>query len=146
MQLRTEIEIEAPPERVWAILVDLAKYAEWNPFITSARGSVKQNQELQLTLAGSDGNEWAERPTVVSVDEPRELRWSTKLWFRGLLDGEHFFQLVAVGDRRTRFVNGEDLSGLLVQRMGNRVTRTARGFVGMNEALKKRVEARAGAQ
>jgi hypothetical protein len=80
------------------------------------------------------------------VDEPRELRWSTKLWFRGLFDGEHFFQLVAVSDRRTRFVNGEDLSGYLVQRMGNRVTRTARGLVGMNEALKKRAEAGAAAQ
>jgi len=140
MQLRTEIEIEAPADEVWAILVDLAGYAEWNPFITSARGSLKPREVLQLTLAASDGSEWSLQPTVASVDEPRELRWATKLWFRGLLDSEHFFQLVPTGERSTRFVNGEDLSGLLVQRMGKRVTRMARGFVGMNEALKKRVE------
>jgi hypothetical protein len=140
MQLRTEIEIDAPPDEVWAILVNLRGYAEWNPFITSASGSLGPHEVLTLTLAASDGSEWSLRPTVASVDQPRELRWTTKLWFRGLLDGEHFFQLVPTGERRTRFVNGEDLSGLLVQRMGNRVTHMARGFVGMNEALKKRAE------
>ena len=30
--VRITREFDAPPERVWEILVDLAAYAEWNPF------------------------------------------------------------------------------------------------------------------
>ena len=37
-EIRTEIDIEAPPDRVWAELADLDAYAGWNPFITRRRG------------------------------------------------------------------------------------------------------------
>jgi uncharacterized protein YndB with AHSA1/START domain len=38
-ELRTEIDIAAAPEEVWAQLVDLPSYAGWNPFILAASGS-----------------------------------------------------------------------------------------------------------
>ena len=30
-ELRSEIEIEAPTERVWGVLTDFAAYPEWSP-------------------------------------------------------------------------------------------------------------------
>jgi uncharacterized membrane protein len=32
-QLHTEIDVEAPAERVWEVLMDFASYPQWNPFI-----------------------------------------------------------------------------------------------------------------
>ena len=37
-ELRSHIEIDAPPEEVWRVLVDLERYHEWNPFMVEARG------------------------------------------------------------------------------------------------------------
>jgi len=38
-------------------------------------------------------------------------------------------------------VHGEDFKGLLVRFLGQQLTATARGFVFMNQALKRRAEA-----
>ena len=37
-ELRTEIEINAPAERVWQILTDPAHFSDWNPFIHMPAG------------------------------------------------------------------------------------------------------------
>ena len=45
-EIRSEIDIEAPPEAVWAQLADLGRYEEWNPFITRAEGTAEAGQRL----------------------------------------------------------------------------------------------------
>jgi uncharacterized protein YndB with AHSA1/START domain len=36
--IRAEIEIDAPIEQVWAVLSDLPRYGEWNPFTPRVDG------------------------------------------------------------------------------------------------------------
>ena len=55
-----------------------------------------------------------------------------------------FSRLVPIDSARTRFVHGEDFTGILVQAMGRTLTQTARACVGMNQALKRRVEEQRG--
>ena len=140
MQLRTEIEIDAEPDQVWRVLVGFAEYAEWNPYLKSVEGSLTEGASLTLTLTSTDGSERRQRATLLKVEAPRCLRYRSKFLLRRLFDGEHYFDLSAIEGGRTRLVQGEDLSGALVQHMGPRLTAMTRGFVGMNEALKKRVE------
>jgi hypothetical protein len=141
MQLRTEIEIEAPPQRVWQVLTDFSAYHEWNPFITSIAGDLLVGKSLAVTISPPESKEANFFPRVLVCDESRELRWLGKFWIRGLFDGEHFFQLQpGRAEGRTRFVHGEDFRGLLVKYAGQRLTHVARGFVYMNQALKRRVE------
>lgn len=47
-QLQTEVEINAGPERVWAILSDFASYPEWNPFIRFIRGVPEKGERLEV--------------------------------------------------------------------------------------------------
>jgi uncharacterized protein YndB with AHSA1/START domain len=37
-ELVSSIDLAAPPERVWEVLVDFAAFPAWNPFITQAEG------------------------------------------------------------------------------------------------------------
>ncbi len=139
MQLRTEVQIDAPPARVWEVLTDFASYPEWNPFIHAVEGRVAKGESLTLLLTPPDGAEWRISSVVLRAEPHRELRWRGKLWVAGIFDGEHYFQL-SERDGGTRLLQAEDFSGLLARYMGNRYTQTVRGFVGMNQALKKRVE------
>ena len=140
MQLRTEIEIEAPPARVWEILMDFARYHEWNPFITSIGGELSVGKKLEVTISPPESSEMSFTPDLLVHEPNRELRWRGKVMFKGVFDGEHFFQLSEPSPGRTRFVHGEDFSGFMVKFMLGKLKHVARGFVYMNEALKKRVE------
>ncbi len=140
MQVRTEIEIEKPVAEVWRVLLDFRHYPDWNPFIVSIAGEPKVGTHLDLTLSLPDSNrEKLLRSRVVQCEPERELRWLGHSWMKGLLDGEHFFRLEP-SSAGTRFVHGEDYSGILLKLMLKQVTEATRGFVYMNQALKRRLE------
>jgi hypothetical protein len=140
VELRTEIEIVAPPDRVWDALTDFGAYHEWNPFVTRIEGPLEVGSKLRVTLCPPESDELRLTPSLVVCDAPRELRWLATRWFPGLFDGEHFFRCIEAGAGRTRFVHGENIDGLLLKFSGERIKQLARGFVYMNQALKRRVE------
>jgi hypothetical protein len=141
MEIRTEVEIAAPVAEVWRTLTGFADYQEWNPFITQISGELREGAALSVHLSLPEGSDYELRPLLLRCEENEELRWRGHLLFPGLFDGEHFFRLVELAPNRTRFVQGENFSGVLVRFTGRTITRAARGFVYMNEALKRRVEA-----
>lgn len=141
MQVRTEVEIEAEPAVVWTVLLDFRRYAEWNPFIVHVDGDTAQGALLNVTISLPDSNrERVFRPRITHCEAARELRWLGHLWMKGLLDGEHFFKLEPASPGKTRFLHGEDFSGILLKPLLSRITEATRGFVYMNQALKRRVE------
>ena len=56
-ELRTEIEIQATPDKVWQVLTSLDKYPEWNPFIHHAIGKAKVGEKVDITFRYSR-NRW----------------------------------------------------------------------------------------
>ncbi len=48
-ELRTEIEIQAAPDKLWQVLTSLDKYSEWNPFIRQAIGKAKVGEKVDIT-------------------------------------------------------------------------------------------------
>jgi len=139
-ELRTEIEIDAPAERVWTALLDFPSFPEWNPFIRRIEGTPAIGSRLEVSLGASGTKPMTFRPTVLNVVRNRELRWLGRVGLPRIFDGEHIFELTAIGPNRTRFVQAERFRGLLVPFLAKSLDRDARrGFEEMNRALKARV-------
>jgi hypothetical protein len=113
-RIATSVEIDAPPARVWSVLVDLPAYREWNPFIVEAAGTVAPGEELSLRMALPGWEPMTIEPRLLVVEPERELRWKGRLLLPGLFDGEHAFLLAPLGDGRTRLDHVEDFAGLLL--------------------------------
>ena len=142
--LRTDIEIDAPPETVWAVLTDLVSYSEWNPFVVSSQGIPAVGERLTNRLQPPGGRAMTFRPTVTVVETGQVFEWLGRLGFPGVFDGRHRFEIEPT-PTGSRFTQSEAFSGVLVRFMRKSLdTQTLQGFRAMNSALKSRAEARSG--
>jgi hypothetical protein len=141
-EITTTMEIDAPPRSVWKVLVDFQAHQEWNPFVRSIEGSPREGETLKVSIQPSGGRGMTFRPRVLRVVPDQELRWLGRVVLPGLFDGQHFFKLQQLDEgRRTRFVQGERFTGVLVPLLRKSLDRSTReGFEAMNQALKARVE------
>ena len=140
-ELRSEIEIEAPAERVWQLLTDFSSFPQWNPFIRHASGTILVGERLEVNIQPSGARGMTFRPSVLKAEPNRELRWLGHLLIPGLFDGEHIFTIEPLGESRVRFTQREVFTGLLVPLFARGLdTDTRRGFEEMNQALKARAE------
>lgn len=141
MEIRTEIEIEAPPAEVWRVLADLRHYPDWNPFIVNASGSLESGARLALITVEPESNrERSFRARILKCEPERELRFLYHSLMKGVLDHEHFLLLSASSSGGTRLVHGQNETGLFLKLALAGVTRRTRGLAYMNMALKRRVE------
>jgi hypothetical protein len=139
-ELRSEIDIAAPPERVWAVLTKFEAYPEWNPFMRSVVGSCETGSRLTVRIEPPGARGMTFEPTILSAEPRRELRWLGRLLVPGLFDGEHRLSIEPLNGGGARFVQSERFSGLLVGLFAKTLAATQRGFEQMNVALKRRVE------
>lgn len=79
-EIITRITIEASPERVWEVLTDIDKYAEWNPFLKQIKGELKLGEKIHVSFH----NGMTFHPQIVNFYRIYML-WSselTKRWKR----------------------------------------------------------------
>ncbi|MCZ7401856.1 MAG: SRPBCC domain-containing protein [Candidatus Methanoperedens sp.] len=137
MELYTEIQINAPPERIWRILTDFAGFPQWNPFIRRASGKPENGEKLEVYLQPEGAGGMTVRPIVLKSEPGRELRWRGHLLLPGLFDGEHIFIIEPLVAGGVRFIQREIFTGLFVPFLAHKLnTETRRGFEDMNHALK----------
>jgi hypothetical protein len=139
-RIETEIDINAPAAKVWAVLTDFRKMSLWNPFITAIAGTAAAGERLTITVRPPGKSAITLHPTLLAVRPERELRWLGHLIVSGIFDGEHYFLLDPMGDDRTRLTHGESFSGLLVGFLTATLDATETGFNDMNAALKRQAE------
>jgi hypothetical protein len=140
--ISTAVEIDAPPGRVWSILVDLPSYRDWNPFIVDASGTVAVGETLSLAMALPGRDPMTIRPRLLAVAPERELRWKGRLLVPGLFDGEHAFVLTPLEHGRTRLDHWERFGGLLLPIARPLVYEgTVQSFHALNRALAARAAA-----
>ncbi len=134
------VEIEAPVERVWEVLVDFARYGEWNPFTTrvDTDSAVGSPVDLHVRLGPLRVKQ---RERIEVVDPPHLLAWSTKTGHRLLLSARREQRLEALGEARCRYVTTDAFAGPLTPLVVLLFGRLVRGgFNAMARALKERAE------
>jgi hypothetical protein len=139
-RIDTHIDIAAPPERVWALLADTPRWKEWNPFVRSFEGELREGARITVKIGPPGKGTTTFRPRLLVVRANQELRWLGRLGIPGIFDGEHHMRLEARPGGGTRFHHGEAFGGILVPLFGSLLKATEKGFVAMNEALKTKAE------
>ena len=144
--IERSIEIDAPPATVWSILTDTGAYPDWNPFMRKLAGELTVGSKLEVRIEPPDGRPMSFKPTVLTVEPERELRWLGHFIVSGLVDGEHSLRIEPLADGRSRFVQTERFTGLLIRPFRSMLGKTELGFERMNASLKARAEAEVAAQ
>ena len=140
-QITTSILIDAPSEKVWNILTDFKSYSHWNPFIKSLQGDVQVGKHIEVRLDPPGAKGMTFKPEVLVFDINKEFKWIGHLFFAGLFDGEHRFQLIDHGNGTTTLIQSERFEGVLIPLFKKMLdVQTVNGFKLMNEALKARAE------
>ncbi len=140
--LSTTIEINAPADRVWNILMDFPQYPDWNPFLRQIDGEVTVGNRITARIQPPGGKAMTFKPTVLVATPEQEFRWLGHFGFSGIFDGEHIFRIEPIGPDRVQFIQEERFSGLLAPLLLRFLGKqTLAGFTAMNQALKERAEA-----
>ena len=135
----TWIDIEAPPDRIWEVLVDFPKWNVWNSFIPLVEGKLEEGQILKVQVNPPGLKAMTFRPKVFSLIQNKEIVWGGS--FLGIVyRGEHLFLLGPINENLTRLRQIERFHGPMVLFMGSMIKKTEKGYHQMNIALKKRVE------
>ena len=138
-EIATEIEIDGPVQRIWAVLVDFSAYPLWNPFLLKVDGVPEPGARIRFRFELPRGFRAPACATVTAARVERELRWAGGL--PGLFRAEHYFLIEPIGAARTRFRHGEIFRGALVPLVWPVLRRGGREvYEAMNVALKERVE------
>ncbi len=141
-ELHTEVTIEAPPEVVWQVLVDLDRYRDWNPFVVEAAGTVEVGERLTNRIQPPGGKAMTFKPEVTEVEPHSVFEWLGRLVMPGVFDGRHRFELRPTSSGGAILTHSEYFRGVLVRFMRSSLDTTTRaGFEAMNDALKTRAEA-----
>ena len=99
--VEAELEIEAPIDLVWSVLVDYPRYSAWNPLLVHVEGEAREGE--LLTVHGAHGENVHDKTQVrvARVDPPSELRWSHSRRDESVRG----WRLQALGPTRTRVVH-----------------------------------------
>ena len=136
------LEIEAPAERVWDILVDFERYGEWNPFTTRVEANLEIGSPVMLHVRlGWLNRKQPER--IETVEPPHLLAWGTTMGHPVLLSALREQRLETLSETRCRYLTTDATSGLLTPLVALLFGRLIRqGFNDMAAALKARAETR----
>ncbi len=147
------VEIDAPLDVVWGVMLDTERYAEWNPFVeraeTASPATVGNPIVLHVRWASGRTTRSPERISALeppsSADGLTTARlsyvfegWPARL---GLVRGTRHQRLSQPAGGPTTYDTVEEFSGPLVRLAGP--ARVADGFRRHAEALRERAEAQA---
>ena len=147
---RARVEIDAPLDRVWAVMLDTAAYGEWNPFVERAEcpSPPRVGDPITLHVRWANGRSTTSPERISVVDPPHDVdgvRRATLAYdYEGLpaklrlVRGTRYQRLSQSSGGPTTYETVEEFSGPLVALAGPK--RVEDGFRRHAEALRTRCE------
>ena len=104
-------EIDAPPDQVWPVLVDVGRYAEWDSGVLRVEGEVVLGGKLKLTSDVDPDRTFALKVTELVPGERLVLRGGAPL---GLFTGTRTYRLESLPGERSEVHVREVFTGPLL--------------------------------
>ncbi len=144
------VEIDAPLQTVWEVMMDVASYGEWNPFCFKAEcpSPPSPGDPITLHVRWANGKTTTSPERISQVEPPYDDNGTTRATLAyvyeglpaklGLVKGTRLQRLSQTPGGPTRYDTVEEFSGPLVPLAGP--DRVAEGFQRHADALKERAE------
>ncbi len=139
--LHTSIEIHAPPDHVWRILTNFARYPDWNPYFCRAIGRAALGEWVQVFCRTGEAQQTTLRCTVVRLEPERALGWQWHTLSPVIFRGEHTFTLEPLDGDGVQFMQSQAFGGLLAPLLARGGDETRACCESLGQALKARAEA-----
>ena len=136
MEFKANTTINAPPEKVWAILTDTPRWPEWDPYCEKIEGQVVLGAKLKAFNKLSPGRAFPLKVTELTPNQ--KMTWSGGMPF-GLFKGERTFTLTAANSG-TEFTLRETFSGPMLGLIKKSIPDMNEAFREFAAGLKKRAE------
>ncbi|MDP1598465.1 SRPBCC domain-containing protein [Phenylobacterium sp.] len=76
MIVETEIEISAPPIRVWRALCDFEAYSKWNPY-REIRGEAGPNEKVKIFVGSDPARRYGMRAVICHFEPGKRISFRT---------------------------------------------------------------------
>lgn len=127
--------VDAPADAVWAVLVDGARYPEWDSGVTAVDGAIVDGGKITVHAEVSPGRAF---PVRVALDPPGPMSWTGGMPL-GLFRGHRTFTVAPEGTG-TRFTMREEYSGPLLPLIWRTMPDLGPSFVRFTNGVKARAE------
>ncbi|MGZ4603697.1 MAG: SRPBCC family protein [Kineosporiaceae bacterium] len=128
--------IDAPPDAVWTVLVDGARYPDWESGVVRVEGTIAPGASLKVVSSANPGRAF---PVTVTVFEPsRRMVWAGGMPL-GLFRGVRTFTLTPEAGLTTLSVR-EEYSGPLLSLIWRSMPDLQPSFDQFTRGIKQRVE------
>jgi hypothetical protein len=140
-EIDQSVEIGVPPEVVWNVITDLARYPDWNPFVVACDSTLEVGAPIAMRVRIIASYAQSQTETVFEHEAGQRLSYGLSDVPLGALRSLRSHLVVAAGTDRARYESHFELSGWLAPLVrvlvGNRLER---GFKAMTEAIAARAE------
>lgn len=129
--------IAASPDAIWSILIDAARYPEWDPGVDRIEGRIAPGEKVAAYSKLRPGQAFP--ATVTEFVPGRKMAWTGGMPL-GLFKGERTFTLVPQPGGGTEFTLREEFSGPLLGLIGRSIPDLTESFEQFAAGLKRRAE------
>ena len=137
-EIRTEITLEAPVERIWELFADTGLYPHWNTLFPQAAGTMEVGGEVELTVSLPGLAPFTIRPTMLAVEPGAGFSWQHSILSACIFSWRYGVDLEALPPGSLKLIQRSRFGGVLGPLFSLGMKRSvADGMAHLNQRLRR---------